>query len=219
MSVKRTLTEAETLEQYRVSLQNTTKNAEILAIMTEFGYDLQVIDQGMVFLTETRQAYDNNKSENDETAAAYDKLGECKNELKDVYTHHRKKAKVVFLNDTLTREKLGVTGSVPTAYLKWLEMIKKFYSVAIADTEIQNKLSRLKVTPEELTQGKTLISYVEDARAEYLREKGESQGATILKDAAFAKIDDWMREFYAVAKIALEDKPHLWEAFNASHKN
>ena len=57
-----------------------------------------------------------------------------------------------------------------------------------------------------------MITDLEAARAEYLREKGESQDSTKIKDAAFAKIDDWMSEFYAVAKIALEDNPQLLES-------
>ncbi len=32
------------------------------------------------------------------------------------------------------------------------------------------------------------------------------------KDAAFAQIDDWMSEFFSVARIALEDEPQLLEA-------
>lgn len=47
---------------------------------------------------------------------------------------------------------------------------------------------------------------------EYLLKKGESQDATKLKDSAFGEIDDWMSEFYAVAKIALEDNPQLLES-------
>ena len=40
---------------------------------------------------------------------------------------------------------------VPQAYVKWLEKVKKFYSVAISDTDIQAKLARLKFTTENLT--------------------------------------------------------------------
>ncbi len=52
---------------------------------------------------------------------------------------------------------------------------------------------------------------MDTARAVYLKEKGESQDATKIKDAAIAKLDDWMSEFYAVAKIGLEDNPQLLE--------
>jgi hypothetical protein len=101
---------------------------------------------------------------------------------------------------------------MPVAYVKWLETVRKFYTTSIADVEIQTKLSRLKITPDDLNAAKALIPEVETLRAAYLKEKGESQDATTLKDAAFAKLDAWMSEFYAVARIALEDNPQLLEA-------
>lgn len=180
--------------------------------MAEFGYDSETINQGKTLLTETRQKYDANKTEDDESSEAYKTFSTLKDNLANTYSLHRKKAKVVFRNDSLTLEKLSVTGSVPKAYTKWLETARKFYTIASADTDIQTKLARLKVTPEDLTAGNTLITDLEAARAEYLREKGESQDATKIKDAAFAKMDDWMSEFHAVAKIALEDNPQLLES-------
>ena len=53
---------------------------------------------------------------------------------------------------------------------------------------------------------------VRQARADYLREKGESQDATKQKDAAFRAIETWLSDFFAVARIALEDNPQLLEA-------
>jgi hypothetical protein len=212
MATKRTLTEAETLEQYRVSLDNVENQPEIAPIMAELGYDAEMIAQGKALLAETRQAYDANKTEDDETSEAYGTFSDLKAQLEETYSLHRKKAKVVFRNDAIMLDKLAVSGSLPKAYVKWLETAKKFYTVASTDTDLQSKLARLKITPDELTAASTLISNLEAARGEYLREKGESQDATKAKDAAFAKIDDWMSEFYAVARIGLEDSPQLLEA-------
>jgi hypothetical protein len=41
------------------------------------------------------------------------------------------------------------------------------------------------------------------------RKKGESEDATPKKNRAPAEMDRWMSEFYAGARIALEDKPQL----------
>jgi hypothetical protein len=180
--------------------------------MAEFGYDTESIAQGKTLLDETRTAYDTNKTEDDETAESYQKWSELKDSLADRYALDRKKAKVVFRNDELTKEKLGVTGILPQAYVKWLETTKKFYSVALSDNDIQTKLGRLKITADYLTETNTMVTDLEAARADYLREVGESQDATKIKDAAFVKMDDWMSEFYAVAKIALEDNPQLLES-------
>ena len=56
MGTKKVLTEAETLELYRVSLENVENQTEIQTVMAEFGYDSVLITQGKTLLTETRQA-------------------------------------------------------------------------------------------------------------------------------------------------------------------
>ena len=214
MATKKVKTEVETLEQYRVALENVQNQPEISTIMTEFGYDNETLSIGQSLFTETRQAFDTNQTEDDETTAAYSAFTATKNQLAATYALHRKKAKVIFRNDALSADKLKITGSMPQAYVKWLETVKKFYSVALADSDIQAKLVRLKITADGLNAANTLITALETERSEYLKEKGESQDATKAKDASFARLDDWMSEFYSVAKIALEDKPQLIEALS-----
>lgn len=219
MASRTKLTDAETLELYRVALENAKNQSEIATIMSELGFDSAKIAEGKDLLAKTRSAFDLNKTEDDETSAAYANFSSKKSQLENSFTLHRKKAKVVFRNDSLTADKLAITGAMPRAYIKWLETAKKFYSVASTDTDIQTKLARLKISVEDITAANTLISELEAARIEYLREKGESQDATKAKDAAFAEIDDWMSEFYAVAKIGLEDNPQLLEALGKTIKS
>lgn len=212
MASRTKLTDASTLELYRVALENAETQSEIATIMAELGYDSTVIGEGKTLLADTRTAYDANKTEDDETSAAYAYFSSKKEQLEDTFNIHRKKAKVVFRNDSLTADKLAISGAMPRSYMKWLEAARKFYSVASTDTAIQGKLARLKISADDLTAANTLITDLEAARAVYLKEKGESQDSTKIKDATFAKIDDWMSEFYAVAKIGLEDNPQLLEA-------
>ena len=105
-----------------------------------------------------------------------------------------------------------MTGSLPQAYIKWLETVKKFYSTSNDSKPIQDKLKRLKISDANITEALAHVAKLESARSEYLREKGESQDSTKAKDQAISEIDDWMAEFYAVSKIALEDQPQLLEA-------
>ncbi|MHA7110112.1 hypothetical protein ACRTDU_08310 [Sunxiuqinia elliptica] len=219
MSTKRTNSEAAVLEQYRVSIENAKKQPTISSIMTEYGYTPEVIVTGENLYSKTFEIYNRNKTEDDETSAAYATFSNQKDALKELYKTHRKKAKVVFKNEPVILDLLLLQGTQPGAYVKWMEMIKKFYDELTKSEELKNRLSRLKVPEEELNQASELISSTESARAEYLREVGESEDATQQKDAAFAKLDEWMSEFYAVAKIALEDHPQLLESLGKSIKS
>ncbi len=205
-------TNAETLELYRVALENAETQSKIAAIMAELGFDSAVIGEGKTLLSETRKAYDLIKTEDDESSAAYADFAGKKELLEDTFNMHRKKAKVVFRKDSLTKDKLAISGPKLWTYIKWLEAVKKYYSVLTDDTAILGKLARLKISADDITAANTMIDDLNVARAEYLREIGESQDATKAKNAAFATIDDWMSEFYDIAEIGLEDNPQLLEA-------
>jgi hypothetical protein len=212
MATKKDKTQAELLEQFRVSLENLSKQTQISNVMLEFGFGPEERTQGKEIYQKARTAFDANKTEEDETTAAYSKFVTLKEELDKLYSTQRKKAKVVFRNDPVSMERLGVTGILARSYVKWFETVKKYFAVASIDSNIQNKLKRLKVSPEEINQGLALITEVESARAFYLKEKGEDQVATHVKDEAFDEIYDWMSEFYAIAKIAFEDNPQMLES-------
>jgi len=219
MATRPKISEAATLERYRVALENVEAQTEIATIMAEFGYDSALIEEGKNLFNKTRQAYDFNTQEDDETSEAYSIFSEKREQLADTYSLHRKKAKVIFKNDQQILERLALTGSLTSAYVSWLETVKKFYKEVLKQEDLQTKLSRLKITVEELNATNTLIDELEAARAEYLKEKGESQDATEAKDTAFAELDDWMSEFYAVAKIAMEDNIQLLEALGVIVRN
>lgn len=212
MGTRPKISEAKTLEQYRVTFENTESQPQIASTMAEYGYDSAKVAEGKALYETTRLAFDSNQTETGEATAAYALFESKRDQLDDIYSAHRKKAKVIFRDDLVTADKLEVSGTMPVAYVNWLETVRKFYNTSIADTVIQTKLSRLKITPDDLNAAKALIPEVETLRAAYLKEKGESQDATNIKDTAFAKLDSWMSEFYAVARIAMEDNPQLLEA-------
>lgn len=212
MASRTKLSDAETLELYRVALENATNQPEIASLMAEFGYDDPIIAEGKTLLEQTRSAFDFNRKEDNETTTAYAAFTSKKEEIEEIYSLHRKKAKVAFRNEPVLLKQLGLTGTLPKAYVKWIETMKAFYRGSDLIGQLQVNLTRLKVTPEDLQAGLSAITELENLQAEYLKEVGESQDATEAKDKEFAKIDDWMSEFYAVAKIALDDKPQLLES-------
>jgi hypothetical protein len=204
--------EAEALERYRIALENATNQSSIYTILSEFGYDKSALSEGKKVYDETLNAYDSNKKETNEASVVYRNFSAESEALFNAYFLHRKKARVIFRKEPEILIRLGVNGRQRTTYVKLMENVRRFYSEITADEDLQKSLLRLKVTAEEIQQAQEKISTVEQLRADYLKEKGESQDATQQKDEAFSKMDDWMSEFYAVARIAMEDNPQLLES-------
>ena len=163
-------------------------------------------------MASARTAYDTNKKEGDETSKAYKDYAKVKDQMEKIYVLDRKKAKVIFANDPNAYQELGLRGEVPRSHINWLEAIRKFYTGLSESPEMQAKVKKLKITPEGITQSLELLAQVNASRAEFMKELGESQLSRQQKDEALANIEVWMREFYAVAKIALDDKVKLLKA-------
>jgi len=211
--------EAELMNQSDVALENVVQQPAIAAAMAELGYDNATIEEGRVFNSEAHSAFKLNKVEDDETRASYQQFDEAKTALKELYGLHRKKAKVIFRDEPTVLTQLLIANALPNAYSNWLQGVEKFYDVLNTNENLQGRVARLKVTLEELANGQTLIVELKSRRAAYLQEVGESESATKAKDEALGRLDKWMSEFYAVARIALEDQPQLLESLGKSVKS
>ncbi len=209
---RKSQTELELLEQSRVALENATTNPEIAALLAEVGYDAAKIQQGKDLLDKAQHAYDNNKQENVETSLAYDTFDREKQKLEALYRNHRRRAKVVLEGKSNFLLRLDIHRPITKTYLGWMDSTKRFYSEALANSEIKTELRTLKITEQDLLNAQSLITTIEGLRQTYINEKGESQDATKRKDHALKDLDQWMRNFYAVAGIALEDQPQLMES-------
>ena len=95
---------------------------------------------------------------------------------------------------------------------KSIELIRKFYTGLSKNQELQAKVAKLKITLEGIAKALELLETVNTLRSEFMKELGESQLSRKTKDEALAAIELWMRDFYAVAKIALDDKVELMKA-------
>ena len=211
--------EAQILENYRVALENVETQAEIAAALTEFGYDTTVIANGKQLYEVARQAFDSNKTEDQETTAAYNAFDLQLKKVYDQFLRLRKKVRIVFRNDPVVLKNLGVSSSIPHPYVKKVEAVRNTLQTLNNDTASLQKMATLKVTPEEISGALSDLAQLETLRAAYLREEGESQSATKAKDSALGNLGSWMRDFFDVAHIALEDNPQLLESLNILVRN
>ena len=72
-------------------------------------------------------------------------------------------------------------------------------------------LAEFGITKQKL---KETAQLVEDVQVKYniqLKEKGEAQTATQLRNEALDALQEWMGDFISVARIALEDQPQYLE--------
>ena len=212
MGTKRKNSEAALLELYRGALSNAASHPKIKSILSEIGYDEQILETGKQLYAETRKLYDECLREKDRIAEVQQEFQRKRDLLNIVFAKHRDKALVIFRKDKALARKLMILGAYPRTYVAWTETLRKFYQDASEDQGIQTSLSRLKLSPEEIEDGLKKLDEVSAALDELNKAKADSQHLTNLKKESFFRLEDWMKEFYMVAGSALEEQPQLQEA-------
>ncbi|MCI2229129.1 hypothetical protein MC378_08120 [Polaribacter sp. MSW13] len=219
MALKNSNSQAEILEVSRIALQNVQTNPIIKPLMEEMGYNTAKIDEGKNLLELAKEQFNTHQIIEDAKAKAYQEFEDLRLEIEAKYAKDRKKAKIVFRKEILTFKELGLKGILPKSYVKWLETVNKFYNLINTDATLLTKLETLQVTQQHVTEIISQINNLENLRANYIQSKGNMQNATKVKNAAFKSLEEWISEFYAVARIALEEEPQLLESLGKQVKS
>lgn len=192
-------------------IQNAQNVDAISTAIAPFGYDATALSSGMALYTTASDLQSKQKQEYGEQFTATAGLQLSKANANKTYMRHVKLARVALRNDRGAYEALQLSGSRKQSTSGWVQQAKIFYANALASADIVDKLSVLTMTTEVLTAGQTQVTEVETKLSDQLKEKGEAQAATQARDAAFDDLQDWMSDFVAIARIALENDSQLLE--------
>jgi len=203
----------ERLTKYDLILNVAENDTDIKPIITNYGYDSPVIQEGRGLYTTAYGLQQNQKKEYGEQYGATDVFGQAKKDTFKKYMELAGLARIVFKRDRNILSQLDLVGERERSFDKQVMQMKRFYDNALGSDEIINSLGRFNITAETLNAGKSLV---EDLQAKYqaqLKESSEAQRATRDRDAAIDELDDWMSDFLAVAKILLALEPEYLERF------
>ncbi len=199
-------------QNYGSIFENIGKNDALRTELAEYGYDNAELDKGRALYEAALQQLDINKTETAEEKLAYDAFSKQLDELKSTYATDRKKVKIVYKDQAAVLSSLGVKGITSIRTTELINGMDTLYKQLSGNEQLLQPLAKLKITNAHVATQLQRLEEVKTAYNTYIKEKGESQQATKDKDKALTELEKWVRELYAIAKIALEDKPQLLES-------
>lgn len=205
-------TEQQRLQNYGVLFQNVKVEGPLATELAEYGYDAVTIAEGEALYNTLIEKYNTNKTESAQETTAYAAFDSVLETTLAIYSTDRKKAKIVFKDQPDVLKNLQLKGQPSLRNAALIDTMRLFYETLNNYPELQTPLQRLKITSQHVTNQLAKVTQTQQAYAAYVQEKGESQQATQDKNKAFDAVSKWISEFYAVAKIALEDQPQLLES-------
>ncbi|MCT4603152.1 MAG: hypothetical protein N4A59_09670 [Marinifilum sp.] len=203
--------ESKFLERSRIALTNAESHPEIKAALTAYGVDDAKYAEGWQMYNKAKNSWEFNKQEESETRVVSNAYHTAYDNLEMKFKRHRDLSLILCKKNPDTLIQLGVKGCFPSRYNDFFDKCKLFYTVIKSNVDIQAKLTLIKITPELATECLAELDELLRLRAEFDREMGESQVATVSKNEALHELSEWMDDFDILAKIALYDTPQQLE--------
>lgn len=202
---------SERLLAAQVAIDNALSDSEVKSLLAVFGYDEARLNAGKALLESANRLQQTQQKEYGDQFEATGALKEVWEKADKDYMRFVKVARIALKSEYALYQKLALSGRRKKTLSGWIGQAKQFYLNTLADTAVLDKMAAFGMTQAKLEAGKALLEQTEAANAAQEKEKGEAQQATLERDNAVEQLEEWLSDFIAIARIALEEKPQLLE--------
>lgn len=199
------------LRRAQIAIDNALAFVEIQTYLNQYGYTKIKLQEGKKLYTLALEACQKQQQKYGEQMSSTETVNELWQEAKNSYMRCIKIARVAFKNNSGIARSLGLNGQRKKTLSGWLSQAKQFYQNALNDPEVVKKLTEYGITKAKLEVARTDTDHLESASLIQEKEKGDAQNATNVKNQAIDNLRNWLTDFIAIAKIALETEPQLLE--------
>ncbi|UZR95346.1 hypothetical protein [Chondrinema litorale] len=189
------------LSTWKIAISATLNDSKLLKKAISCGYSKKDLESALTWHKEILELDEIKEVAYGRKYAATDNCIQAKNNLHKVYMRHLSLARVVFKKDRGTLEKLSANGKRKSALVDWLSDVRKFYNIALSETEIKNIFKNKGIAPEELEKGIELTNEVELLSQTQKQLTDEAVIATYNRDEKISILRNWYTEFNATTKI------------------
>ena len=207
------------LSQAQLAIENALNNPQVLAYLADFGYTTERINQGKKLYNLAAAAQLQQQSEAGDQLSATAAVNAAWETAKKTYSRLMKVSRVALKNNAGAAVKLDLGGTRKKSLSGWMAQATQFYKQALANRDILSALKEFGITEQKLKTGLRELDAVEAANQKQEKEKGDAQAATQKRDAALDELQDWLSDYLAIAKVALEGDSQLLEGLGVLQRS
>jgi hypothetical protein len=180
---------------------------DLQTLMAAHGYDPDRMRQGRELYEQALALCQRQHAQYGDLYAATDARGAAHAQAHAAYIRHFKLAKVALRDNRGAAQKIGLAAQRARTLAGWQMQAQQFYANTLADATIVGALAQYGVTQAQLAAGQQQVDLVMTSTVTQQMQKGTAQATTQARDVALVALNHWMRDFLAIARIALADYP------------
>ncbi len=193
------------------AISNASVDPKVYKALSLYGYTAERLQEGKLLLDKAEALCTRQVQKYGDKLGASQVMKVARQKVSAAYVPHVKIARIAMKNNKGAFQALELNGKRKRANAARLAQAKTFYTNAIANENYKTALADFGITEDKLEAALNLIKEAENARANYLKAKGEVQNATAKRNLAIESLEEWMSDFIAIARIALEGQSQMLE--------
>lgn len=200
----------EKMNQARLAINNTLDDPEIQERVKQYGYTPEKMFEGKKLYDDAYEQVNEQVLAVGTQKGATTKVDVLKKQAIDTYQSLAQVCNAIFVKDKSKMAMLGLTGEMPKRTPAFLQAAYSLFDNA-QKPEIQADLAKVGFDISRLQKEREVIVALDQAIQKREQTKGEKQQSTREKWAKVICMDDWVKQYLKIAKVALKDKPELLE--------
>jgi len=201
---------AQRLASAQIAIEAVLADPVLQEAMAAYGYDATRMLQGQALREQTLGLVQQQRARLGAQLAATDARATAQAQAHAIYMRHVGVARVALRGDRGAAQALDLAARKRNKS-GWLLQAQQFYTNLLDDSVIVAKLAGFGLTQAQIAAGQQLVAEVAAGDVAQRSRWGLSQETMTKRDAALDALNDWMRDFLAIARIALAEQPQTLE--------
>ena len=189
----------------QVAIDSVLGDAQLQSRMAAHGYPATRMLQGRALRDQALALHQQQRVSYSAQLAATDTRMAAQSQAQATYSHHVAVARVALRDNRSAARALDLAAPRKRTRAGWLIQAQHFYTNLLADPALLASMAAYGAAREQLTSAQQDVTTVEAGLVAQQTTKGAAQEATRARDTALESLTRWMRDFLAIARVALAD--------------
>ncbi|MCP4218770.1 MAG: hypothetical protein GY765_29330 [bacterium] len=201
------------LHKYYKAITITLDSPHMLEVFAGYGYHLSRLREGEALVKAAQDGLRDQHTANTDKKIATTIFNTDFKTAKAFYMELLTIARVAFKNDDSSANLLDLSGLRPKAFAKWAQQATLFFTNAMDTPAVMTGLANYNVSTEKLQQGLDLVENARLSNMDRGRKAVEARNATKHRNETFKAMNNWMSDFYIIARLAFANDMQTLEPF------
>lgn len=190
-------------------LGQSLADQNLVSTLSSFGYGLSEMERGRRLLEDLKMTDQEQEAARQRRVELNKERNQLQKDLQRRYMRWIKLGRVVFDEDRMARDTLGLDGPRKKHFEEWYRQIYMFCRNLLAEEKWLKAMNGFGMKRKDIENILSDLEKMEELNTRFEHAKEMSKKMTQKKRDQLMHLQDWLSDYLKIAKLALEEKPEL----------